>query len=67
MQLPEIIHTPDGWTVEDASPELLSELLLELERATSAAGAPIADVLQPGVGRQYIVDQLGAWLSTVPH
>ncbi|MBX3194178.1 MAG: hypothetical protein KF727_03640 [Microbacteriaceae bacterium] len=47
MSLTEV-DTPDGLMVEGAGPELLAELLVELEREMAAAGAP-SEMLAPGI------------------
>lgn len=59
IQLPKLQKTSDGWTVDNASPSLLVELLDELARCAADAGAPLHDVLQPGLSRQQVVDGLG--------
>ncbi|MCI0159380.1 hypothetical protein KNO15_21980 [Leifsonia shinshuensis] len=59
IQLPDLRQTADGWTVDDASPSLLVELLDELARCAADAGAPLDDVLQPGLSRQQVLDGLG--------
>lgn len=66
MLLPETYRSPRGLTVEGASPELLVELLDALAFETKRAGAPLNDVLQPGVSRQYVQDQLGTIGLTAP-
>ncbi|MDN4598589.1 hypothetical protein [Leifsonia virtsii] len=66
MILPTTYRASDGLTVEAASPELLSELLGALSFETRRLGIPVDDSLNPGIGRQQIVDGLGEIGLTPP-
>jgi len=57
--LPEIITTPEGFSVEGASPDLLRELLDRFASTTARLGAPIEDYLNPGISEAEIEDSLG--------
>lgn len=66
MLLPETTRTPDGFTVEGASPELLAELLdaysFELKRRSRS----IYDTMLPGLSVSQIEDELGTIGITPP-
>lgn len=55
MKLPDTFRTPDGFTVEGASPELLAELLNEYESELSSAGVPVSRALAPPADAEALV------------
>ena len=60
MRLPETTRTPNGFTVEGASPELLGELLDNYARELKRTSPRIYGAMLPGLPKSKISDELGA-------
>jgi hypothetical protein len=57
MNIPKMIKSDEGWTVEGAGPSLLPDPLAEYEKSLAAAGFPL-DVFVGGVD----ADQVREWI-----
>lgn len=56
-ELPRTIRTPEGLTVEGASPELLAELLVQYEETLEGLRPGCGAIFRPGLSRDEIVDR----------
>ncbi len=65
-ELPKTIHTPDGLSVEGASPELLISLLGEYESALEGLRPGCAEAFRPGLPADAIISRF-APLGYVPN
>jgi hypothetical protein len=52
--LPSVIATPQGPSVHGAGPELLGDLLEQLEQSLRDAGVPVLDYFQPRASREEV-------------
>ena len=65
MLLPETTRTPEGFTVEGASPELLTDLLDAYAFELRSRSRRIYDLMMPGLSAAEIQDSFGA-IGLVP-